>query len=103
MLVPRNDLSQSTAAAIRVLETVIERGESQCSEKILQQFPTVYSDEESLLELLYTEFVIRSESGTQSESDLISELQARFPHLQEKLVELFPRWKSPIPSVPQRG
>lgn len=57
-------------------------GQRVCVEDFLQRVPQTQGNEEALLDLIYTEYVLRDERG---ESPGVQEYVQRFPHLQGKL------------------
>jgi WD40 repeat protein len=71
--------------ASRELERRVNARDSLACESVLQLYPQLSSDAESLLELIYLEFVLRQELG---DEQALSSLIARFPTWQTEILKL---------------
>lgn len=87
--------------ALAELERDLLDGGNVRSEDILERFPSLCNDEDSVMELLYTEFTIKTELHPESESELVSQFFARFPHKQGKLERLFQVGRILVPLLEQ--
>jgi serine/threonine protein kinase/WD40 repeat protein len=87
--------------ALSELERDLLDGGNARSEDILERFPSLCNDEDSVMELLYTEFTIKTELNPESESELVSQFFARFPHMQGKLERLFQVGRILVPLLEQ--
>jgi tetratricopeptide (TPR) repeat protein len=88
MLVPPSD--DTTQVQLRQacaeLERCLSAGEGRGAEDLLTEFPAVAAHQESALELIYTEFVVRQRLG---QRPLIGAWYVRFPQWREDLRQLF--------------
>jgi eukaryotic-like serine/threonine-protein kinase len=71
--------------ALLRLENMLDGGQENCCEHVLDEFPSLRVDPDLVLELLYTEFAIRSERRQKPEPELAKELKSRFPELEQRL------------------
>lgn len=83
---PDAGLSAALTRAIDDLEKRVRGGERKSCESILRAYPDVAADKDSLLELIYTEYVLRQELG---QAAPIADWIARFPEWQADLEALF--------------
>jgi len=72
--------------AISALENKVGKGDSLATESVLEVYPELAKDRDAVLELIYTEFVLRQEAG---ENVPIDEWLNRFPELTKDLRDLF--------------
>ncbi len=68
------------------LERRVRAGEARCTEQCLSQFPSVAADADAVLDLIYTEFLLRERLGRAPAPD---EWYARFPQRRAELEQLF--------------
>lgn len=87
--------------ALSELERDVLDGGNGQSEYILERFPSLCDDHNSVMELIYTEFAIKTELHPESESELISQFFVRFPHLKFKLERLFQVGRTLLPLLEQ--
>lgn len=88
---PKSELTRPSliALAVQELGNEVAAGNRLCIEELLRQFPSLGEDCDSLFELIYTEYAIRSELSDSSHDELVAEFQARFPEHREELKQLF--------------
>ncbi len=72
--------------ALSELEMRLRRGEAKSLERVLAVYPSLVSDKELVLEMVYTEYVVRQEMGHDMPLD---EWIRRFPQWEQDLRELF--------------
>src|SRR5262245_14652592 len=80
--VGENEIRQACAE----LDRRLRGGEACCAEDFLRSDPDWFGDIEAALELIYTEFVIRTELAQESDP---TTWYNRFPQWQERLQRLF--------------
>ncbi len=71
--------------ASRELERRVNSHDPLACETVLQLYPQLNSDAESLLELIYLEFLLRQEQG---DDQALNSLIARFPGMQTEILKL---------------
>lgn len=86
-ITPKGDLAQDKLrGACAELEQRLRAGEACAAEEYLSLFPELAADLELALDLIYTEFVTREQSGQAGEPE---GYYARFPQWRERLERLF--------------
>lgn len=78
-----NSLLRKAAAE---LESNVRSGDTRATEAVLTTYPELAADREAILELIYTEYVLRQEQGAEVQ---LAEWEARFPQWTKDLRELF--------------
>lgn len=78
-------LSELRKEAADLLAQTIARGVSLATESLLEKFPQLASDRESVLELIYLEWIVRQERG---EACSFEDYSARFPEYRADLGKL---------------
>ena len=81
---PRN-FEVSLRQAIAELERRHSLGETEVCESVLADFPQVMEHRDSVLELIYFEYVLSQDSESPISAD---ELQSRFPEYQDELQKI---------------
>jgi WD40 repeat protein len=77
---------QQLRQACAELDQCLRAGENRCAEDLLNAFPALADHADLVLELIYTEYVIREQLG---QKPAVAELYARFPQWEEHLRQLF--------------
>ncbi|MCA9218094.1 MAG: protein kinase, partial [Planctomycetales bacterium] len=79
-------LTEQVRHALTALADLVRHSEMPATESVLNDYPAIVADREAVLELIYTEYVLRQEQGIEiSVDDWIT----RFPQLAQDLRELF--------------
>lgn len=78
--------SELLIAAQNELETRIRQGRLRSTDDLKAKFPSIWSHSDSLLELVYTEYVLRTKNGEQPRRE---DWLARYPELRGGLERLF--------------
>jgi WD40 repeat protein/tetratricopeptide (TPR) repeat protein len=83
---PDTDAGPLLRQACAELERRLRAGEDPCATELLAQFPLLAEQKDAVLELIYTEFVLREELGQRPE---VATFCARFPQWQTDLQQVF--------------
>jgi eukaryotic-like serine/threonine-protein kinase len=71
------------------LRALVRRGSSRSCEEVLASYPDLCVDRDSVLELIYLEYVLRQDQGADLESNLlVDDYLQRFPDYAEDIVKL---------------